>query len=180
MWVPCELCVCLAPTFNSCGKCSQNFHFHVLLSLFLPTVCWLFPLSLPHTHAGTWCTHTSGLIFIASSSSFTWHGSLNRCAAALSCLPPFPPLSSASCFTDLPYLLVWKKQTNWQLICPHNLNFIHKIWPITHHWLYQPKMYTHLVTIYILAVLHHLHSIYIYTAKQILYGNIMRLSLNRA
>lgn len=49
-------------------------------------------LSLSHTHTHRRCTHTSGLIFIASS-SFTWHGSLNRCAPALSCLPLHPPLS---------------------------------------------------------------------------------------
>lgn len=62
----------LTPTFNSCGKCSQTFHFQVplsfptptlplsvsLLAFLSPSLSFSFPSVSPtHTHAGTWCTH---------------------------------------------------------------------------------------------------------------------------
>lgn len=112
----------LTPTFNSCGKCSQTFHFQVPLSFPTPTLplsvsmlaflsppsVFLFSLCVSYTHMQAHDAHTSGLIFIASS-SFTWHGSLNRCAPALSLLSLSLCISAASCSTDLPYLLAWKK-----------------------------------------------------------------------
>lgn len=128
----------LTPTFNSCGKCSQTFHCQVSLFSYSysASVCLFFclcvcllaflsfclelslSLSPLHTHTHTPMQahdpHTSGLIFIASS-SFTWHGSLNRCAPALSSFPLSPPLLSVSLLPCasliLPYLISGRKRT---------------------------------------------------------------------